>query len=208
MSVTTRIEDGTTYNLQHWITSDAQAQQVAAWFEDAWVRYFTDSGHHLYDNGCSRLNVQMEDGIGWSGIAYWGSPGNCRIGIDSPMVRGGGGQWTVYHEAQHYLQYSYDDGCYDYLRPNYPDDAEFVEGYADLGSDTVDATLDAQGYAGSTYSPSTSMYDKSYGNIFLKYFIEQLGTAGLPLTRGTTSMPCTTTMRHAIQPTTCTCSIP
>ncbi len=180
MSVTTRIDDGTTYNLQHWITTDAQAQQVAAWFEDAWVRYFTDSGHHLYDNGCSRLNVQMEDGIGWSGIAYWGSPGNCRIGIDSPMVRGGGGQWTVYHEAQHYLQYSYDDGCYDYLRPNYPDDAEFVEGYADLGSDTVDATLDVQGYGGSTYSPSTSMYDKSYGNIFLKYFIEQLGTIGTP----------------------------
>ena len=44
MSVTTRIDDGTTYNLQHWITTDAQAQQVAAWFEDAWVRYFTDFG--------------------------------------------------------------------------------------------------------------------------------------------------------------------
>ncbi len=180
VSNTTRTVDGTTYTLQHWISTDAQAQQVAAWFEDAWVRYFTDSGHHLYDNGCSRLNVQMEDGIGWSGIAYWGSSGNCRIGIDSPMVRGGGGQWTVYHEAQHYLQYSYDDGCYDYLRPNYPDDAEFVEGYADLGADTVDPVLDVQGYAGSTYAPSTSMYDKSYGNIFLKYFIEQLGTVGSP----------------------------
>jgi len=177
----TRDEDGTTYNLEHWIDSDAQAQQVAAWFEDAWQRYFADSGHHLYDTGCSNtVNVRMEDGIGWAGIAYWGSSGNCWIGIDSPMVRGGGGQFVVYHEAQHYLQYSYDAGCYDYLRPNYPDDAEFVEGYADLGADSVNATADAQGYAGITYGSTTSMYDKSYGNIFLKYFIEQLGTIATP----------------------------
>jgi hypothetical protein len=180
VSATTRIEDGTTYNLQHWITSDAQAQQVAAWFEEAWLRFFADSGHHLYDNGCSRLNVRMEDGIGWSGIAYWGSPGNCWIGIDSPNVRNGGGQWTVYHEAQHYLQYSYDDGCYGYLQPNYPADSEFIEGYADLGADSVNNTLDASGYSGAGYDPSTSMYDKSYGNIFNKYFVEQLGTIGTP----------------------------
>ncbi|HRW49911.1 MAG TPA: hypothetical protein P5333_20485, partial [Caldilinea sp.] len=176
-----RTEDGVDYTLEHWISSDAQAQQVAAWFEDAWQRYFADSGHHLYDNGCGNtINVQMEDGIGWSGIAYWGSSGNCRIGIDSPMVRGGGGQWTVYHEAQHYLQYSFDNGCYGYLKPNYPDDAEFVEGYADLGADSVDVALDAMGYGGITYDPSTSMYEKSYGNIFNKYFIEQLGTIGTP----------------------------
>jgi len=176
-----RTEDGVDYTLEHWINSDAEAQQVAEWFEEAWQRYFADSGHHLYDTGCgNRVNVQMEDGIGWSGIAYWGNPGDCWIGIDSPMVRNGGGQWTVYHEAQHYLQYSYDAGCYGYLRPNYPEDSEFVEGYADLGADSVDATLDAMGYGGSTYNPATSMYDKSYGNIFNKYFIEQLGTIGAP----------------------------
>ncbi|HHY55102.1 MAG TPA: hypothetical protein GYA08_06665 [Chloroflexi bacterium] len=176
-----RTVDGVTYTLQHWINSDAEAEQVAEWFEEAWQRYFADSGHHLYDNGCgNRVNVQMEDGIGWSGIAYWGSPGNCWIGIDSPMVRNGGGQWTVYHEAQHYLQYSYDSGCYGFLQPNYPDDSEFVEGYADLGADSVDAALDAMGYGGITYDPSSSMYDKSYGNIFNKYFIEQLGTIGTP----------------------------
>ncbi len=173
------IEDGVTYTLRHWIDTDAQAQQVAAWFEDAWVRFFTDSGHHLYDNGCGNtLNVRMEDGIGWSGIAYWGNPGNCWIGIDSPDIRAGGGQWTVYHEAQHYLQYSYDAGCYGYLKPNYPADAEFVEGYADLGADSVNAALDVLGYQGSTYNPEASMYEKSYGNIFNKYFMEQLGTIG------------------------------
>jgi hypothetical protein len=104
-----RTQDGVDYTLEHWINNDAEAEQVAEWFEEAWQRYFADGGHHLYDTGCGNMvNVQMEDGIGWSGIAYWGNPGDCWIGIDSPMVRGGGGQWTVYHEAQHYLQYSYD----------------------------------------------------------------------------------------------------
>jgi hypothetical protein len=174
-------EDSVDYSLEHWITTDAQAQQVAAWFEDAWQRFFTDSGHHLYDTGCAdTLNVRMEDGIGWSGIAYWGSSGNCWIGIDSPDVRAGGGQFTVYHEAQHYLQYSYDDGCYGFLKPNYPSDSEFVEGYADLGADSVTTTVDAMAYGGITYDPTTSMYDKSYGNIFNKYFIEQLGSYATP----------------------------
>lgn len=177
----TRTVDGNTVTLEHWITQDSQAQQVAAWFEEAWLRFFADSGHHLYDTGCGNLvNVRLEDGVGWSGIAYWGSPGNCWIGIDAPMVRNGGGQWVVYHEAQHYLQYSYDNGCYGFLQPNYPDDSEFVEGYADLGADSVDAAVDAMGYSGITYNPSTSMYDKDYGNIFNKYFIEQLGTIGTP----------------------------
>jgi len=177
----TRMVDGNPVVLSHWIDTDAQAVQVADWFEDAWRRYHADSGHHLYTSGCSnRLNVQMEDGIGWSGIAYWASSGNCNIGIDSPMVRGGGGQWTVYHEAQHYLQYSYDDGCYGSWQPNYPDNSEFVEGYADLGADSVNAALDAIGYNGNGYNASTSMYDKSYGNRFNKYFIEQLGTTGTP----------------------------
>lgn len=175
-----RTVDGVTYTLSHWINADSEAEQVAEWFEEAWQRYFADSGHHLYDTGCGNMvNVQMEDGVGWAGIAYWGSPGSCWIGIDSPTVRGGGGQWTVYHEAQHYLQYSYDSGCYGFLQPNYPDDSEFVEGYADLGADSVDAALDATGYGGITYDPSTSMYEKSYGNIFNKYFIEQLGTIGV-----------------------------
>lgn len=173
--------------LNHHINGESEAQQVAEWFEDAWKRYYADSdsagvAHHLYDNGCGdNVNVRMEDGVGWSGIAYWGSPGDCKIGIDSPMVRGGGGQWTVYHEAQHYLQYSYNDGCYlGSIQPGYSGNSEFVEGYADLGADSVDNALDASGYSGSGYANLTSMYDKSYGNRFNKYFVEQLGTIGTP----------------------------
>lgn len=177
----TRTQDGTLYNLEHWITNDAQAVQVAQWGRQAWERYYAIFNHHPYDSGCSnRINIRMEDGIGWAGIAYWASPGSCWIGIDSPMVRGGGGQWVVYHEFQHYLQYSFNSGCYGFLKPNYDADAEFVEGYADLAADAVDPAIDAVGYGGITYDPSTSMYAKGYGNIFAKYFIEQLGSLYLP----------------------------
>ncbi len=177
----TRIVDGNPKVLEHWINTDAEAVQVGAWFEEAWKRYYTDSSHHLYDTGCgNNVNVRMEDGVGWSGIAYWASSGNCSIGIDSPTVRNGGGQRTVYHEAQHYLQYSYDSGCYGFLKPNYSDDAEFVEGYADLGSDSVNAAIDAGFNDGNTYDPLVSMYDKGYRNRFNKYFIEQLGSYATP----------------------------
>jgi hypothetical protein len=179
----TRMVDGSPVVLSHWINTDAQAQQVAAWGRQAWERYYLVFGRHPYNTGCSdRINVQMEDGIGWSGIAYWASSGNCNIGIDSPDVRAGGGQWTVYHEFQHYLQYAFDAGCYAFLMANYDGgsaagDAEFVEGYADLGADSVDTTIDAMGYGNVMpgNDPNVSMYDKSYGNVFNKYFMEQVG---------------------------------
>ena len=180
-----RTEDGTTYNLTHYINSDAEAEQVAEWAEEAWQRFYNDStaageSHEPYINGCSdNLNIQMEDGIGWGGIAYWASSGNCNIGIDAPTVRSGGGQRTVYHEIQHYMQYDYDDGCYGSWKPNYPDNSEFVEGYADFGSNSVDAGIDA-GYQVGSYNPNQSIYDEGYSNLFLHYMAERLGTIGTP----------------------------
>lgn len=183
-TMATRVDGGTTLTLSHWVADDNQPVQVAQAVETAWRRYFTDSGgHEPYINGCSRLNIQLEDGVGWAGIAYWGSSGNCNIGIDAPMIENGvdaGDRAVIAHEVQHYLQYSYDDGCYGYLRPNYPGDSEFVEGYADLGMDSVSAEIDALGYSGNGYDASVSMYNGSYGNRFNKYFIEQLGTVGVP----------------------------
>jgi hypothetical protein len=175
--------DGVTKVMSHWVADDNQPFQVAQAVETAWRRVFLDSGHEPYINGCSRLNIQLEDGDGWGGIAYWASPGNCNIGIDAPMVNNGvtaDDRATVAHEIQHYTQYSYDAGCYGYLRPNYPGDSEFVEGYADLGMDSTSAEIDALGYSGNGYNPTSSMYAKSYGNRFNKYFIEQLGTIGVP----------------------------
>jgi hypothetical protein len=176
----TRIVDGNPVVLEHWITADAQAQDVADWAEEAWQRYFADSGHEPFHDGCSNnLNIQLEDGVGWAGIAYWAYSGTCNIGIDSPTIRNGGGQRTVYHEVQHYQQYSYNAGCYASWKPNYPNNAEFVEGYADLGSNSVDATIDANYQVGS-YNPHQSMYDEGYSNLFTHYWTQQLGTLGTP----------------------------
>ncbi len=178
----TRMVDGNPVVLSHWINTDAQAQQVGDWAREAWEKYFLVFGRDPYNNGCTsggrkNINIQMEDGVGWAGIAYWASSGTCNIGIDFPMVRGGGGQWVVYHEVAHYQQYSFDAGCYSHFKPNYPDNAEFVEGYADLGADAVDAALDATGYSNAVqgYNPDKSMFDHGYGNVFNKYYIEQVG---------------------------------
>lgn len=181
----TRTTDGITYNLTHYINNNAEAQQVAQWTEEAWQRFYSDStaageSHEPYINGCSsNLNIQLEDGVGWAGIAYWASSGNCNIGIDAPTIRSGGGQRTVYHEVQHYTQYDYDAGCYSSWKPNYPSNSEFVEGYADFGSNSVDAGIDA-GYQVTSYNPNQSIYDEGYSNLFLHYMAERLGTLGAP----------------------------
>jgi hypothetical protein len=187
-STVQRTVDGTTYNLTHWVNNDTEPQDVAQWAQEAWESYWDIFGHHPYDNGCgNRINVQLEDGVGWAGIAYWADPGSCWIGIDSPTVRAGNAQNVVYHEFQHYLQYSYDAGCYGFLRPNYlsgsaAGDAEFVEGYADLAMDAVDATVDNSLYSNfvNSYNPLGSFYDKNYWDVFNKYFSEQLGTQWNP----------------------------
>jgi len=184
VSTVQRTVDGTTYNLTHWVNNDTEPQEVAQWGREAWERYWEIYGHHPYDNGCGdRINVQLEDGVGWAGIAYWAGPGSCRIGIDSPTVRAGNSQTVVYHEFQHYLQYSYNDGCYGFLRPNYLNgsaagDAEFVEGYADLAMDAITSAVDNSLYDNfvNAYNPLGSFYDKSYWDVFNKYFIEQLGS--------------------------------
>ncbi len=179
----TRTVESKQYTLEHWISTTAQAESVAAWGREAWEQYHAIFGRHPYNNGCSdNINVRMEDGIGWGGIAYWASPGSCWIGIDSPKVRNGGGQWTVYHEFQHYLQYAYDAGCYASWKPHYPDNAEYVEGYADVSSDAVDAWVDSWGYrnAVQNYNPVFSMFDKGYGNVYSKYYLEQIGTSWTP----------------------------
>jgi hypothetical protein len=178
-----RNDKGTIYNLTHYINSDAEAQDVAQWGREAWELYYEVFGHHPYNNGCGdRINVQLEDGVGWGGIAYWASSGHCSIGIDAPMIRLGNGQDVVYHEFQHYLQYSYDSGCYGFLKPNYDSgsaagDAEFVEGYADLAMDTVDPAVDLVLFSNIVrdYNPAQSFYDKGYWDVFNKYFSEQLG---------------------------------
>jgi hypothetical protein len=173
----TRTVDGVTYVVEHWITTDAQAQNVATWGREAWEEFFGIFGRHPWN--CSlHINVRLEDGIGWSGIARWTS-GDCNIGIDAPMIRGNDPDdaQVVYHEFQHFMQRAYDDGCSAATRPGYPGNAEWVEGYADLGSDAVTAAVDSWMYGNvvASYNPLTSFYDKSYYDACNKYLMEQLG---------------------------------
>ncbi|MDX1664937.1 MAG: hypothetical protein R3272_14195, partial [Candidatus Promineifilaceae bacterium] len=182
VSTATRdLDDGSTINLTHYVNSDAEAQQVADWAQEAWEIFYDIFSHHPYTTGCSNnLNIQLEDLASGAGVAYWASSGNCTIGINSPTVRAGNAQRTTYHEVQHYLQYSYDDGCYADLQSNYDDNAEFVEGYADLSEDSVNAAVDAVAHGGSVsgYDPTNSLYDEGYMNVWTKYFVEHAGSRG------------------------------
>jgi hypothetical protein len=173
----------------HWVNNDAQAQSVATWGREAWESFHGTFGRHPYDTGCgNNINVRLEDGpCGAAGCAYWASPGSCWIGIDAPIVRGGGGQLVTYHEFQHYLQYAYNAGCYADFRANYDSgsaagNAEYFEGYADVASDSVDATADNWYYGGvvAAYNPLTSFFDKSYFDAYNKYYLEQLGSLWAP----------------------------
>lgn len=175
--------DGATLTLEHWIDSDAQAEDVADFAELAWQSYFADSGGvEPFIDGCANnLNIQLEDGVGWAGVAYWASSGNCNIGIDAPMIRNGVGNGdgaVITHEVQHYIQFAYNDGCYGSWSPNYPDNSEFIEGYADLAPNGINAALDSTTFNPVGYNPGTSFYDKGYNNVFVLYLVEQLGSLG------------------------------
>ena len=125
----------------------------------------------------------MRDGKGWSGIAYWGSSGNCNIGIDGPMVLDGvgtGDDGVIFHEVQHYTQYSYNDGCYADFKPLYSDGNAWIEGWANLaGKNATNAANDAD-YSVSSYDSLNSYYDLDYTDLHAQYLIEQYGGNGAP----------------------------
>ena len=187
--------DVTTYTVDdvdyvHGIAGESQASDVADAVEESWQAVFVHSAiggntaHEPYIDGCSSvLNIQMRDGKGWAGIAYWGSPGNCNIGIDAPMVLDGvgtGDDGVVFHEVQHYTQYSYNDGCYADFQPLYSAGNAWIEGWANLaGKNATNAANDAD-YNVSSYSSDTSYYDLSYTDLHAQYLIEQYGGNGAP----------------------------
>ncbi|MFW6070003.1 MAG: vWA domain-containing protein [bacterium] len=178
VTATREMDDDTTLTMRHWINNDSEAQDVADWAQESWEVYYEIFDRHPYTNGCGgNIDIRLEDLASGAGVAYWASSGSCRIGIDSPVVRAGNAQRTTYHEVQHYLQYAYDDGCYDDIRSNYDDNAEFVEGYADLSEDSVNTTVDANATGGTVagYDPTQSLYDEGYMNVFTKYFVEHAG---------------------------------
>jgi hypothetical protein len=189
------ITDTTTFtvddvNYVHGIAGESQAADVADAVEESWQAVFAHSAigghtaHEPYIDGCSSvLNIQMRDGKGWSGIAYWGSPGSCNIGIDAPMVLNGvgtGDDGVIFHEVQHYTQYSYDDGCYADFKPLYSSGNAWIEGWANwAGKNATNAAGDAN-YSVSSYNSNNSYYDLSYTNLHAGYLIQQYGGNGAP----------------------------
>lgn len=187
ISTVYRIVGTEKYTLTHGITSDQQAINVATWGSEAWQRYHEIFGRHPYEIGCSdNINISIEDGDTWAGLAPWPSPGKCWIKIDAPGVILGHAHRHVYHEFQHFIQYAYNEGCATDFYNNYhkgapKGNAEFFEGYADVASDGVDPNLDLLlFYYVGQYNPEQSFYDKSYQNVFSKYFVEQLGSQWTP----------------------------
>ncbi len=174
----------------HGIAGESQAADVADAVQESWETVFAHSAiggntaHEPYIDGCSSvLNIQMRDGKGWSGIAYWGSSGNCNIGIDAPMVLNGvgtGDDGVIFHEVQHYTQYSYNDGCYADFQPLYSGGNAWIEGWANLaGKNATNAATDAS-YSVASYNSSTSYYDLDYTDLHAQYLIEQYGGNGAP----------------------------
>ncbi len=180
--------DSKTYN--HGVTGESQASDVADAVAESWQAVFIHSAiggntaHEPYIDGCSSvLNIQLRDGQGWSGIAYWGSSGNCNIGIDSPMISNGvgtGDDGVVFHEVQHYTQYSYNDGCYADFQPLYADGNSWIEGWSNwAGTNATNAATDAS-YSVSSYDSSNSYYDLDYTDLHAGYLIQQYGGNGAP----------------------------
>jgi hypothetical protein len=180
--------DGETY--VHGVTGASQAEDVADAVQEAWNTVFAHSAigghtaHEPYINGCSSvLTIQLRDGKGWSGIAYWGTSGNCNIGIDAPMISDGvgtGDDGVIFHEVQHYTQYSYDDGCYADFKPLYGSVNSWIEGWANLaGKNATNAAVDAS-FSNSSYDSSVSYYSLSYVDLHAQYLIEQYGGNGAP----------------------------
>ena len=180
--------DGVDY--VHGIAGESQAEDVADAVQESWETVFVHSAlgghtaHEPYIDGCSSvLNIQMRDGKGWSGIAYWASSGTCNIGIDGPMVLNGvgtGDDGVIFHEVQHYTQFSYDDGCYADFKPLYSSGNAWIEGWANLaGKNATNAATDAD-YSVSSYDSNNSYYDLDYTDLHAQYLIEQYGSHGAP----------------------------
>jgi hypothetical protein len=174
----------------HGIAGESQAEDVADAVQESWEAVFVHSAlggntpHEPYIDGCSSvLNIQMRDGKGWSGIAYWASSGTCNIGIDAPMVLNGvgvGDDGVIFHEVQHYTQFAYDDGCYADFKPLYSSGNAWIEGWANLaGKNATNAAGDAD-YSVSSYNSENSYYGLSYTNLHAQYLLEQYGGNGAP----------------------------
>ena len=154
-----------------WIITHTQATPIVGWMRDAYLAYFEQTGR-TYGGGtsCDRhIRAKVMKGDGWSGIAWW--PNSCSIGLDAPMIRGGGGRGTTMHEMRHkVVQFAYPN-CLDDWDGDYPGTTiHIVEGDADYGPSTVGDF----GYVNSFYDPGKRLQDHGYNNMFIPYYSEHV----------------------------------
>ena len=170
-----KIVNGEWVTLTHWLDDDAQAQQTAAWGRQAWEQYYEIFGRHPYHGSCDNINIEVQDGI--RGYAEVPAPGYCWIHIGATPARNGGEPAVIYHEFAHALQDGYPN-CLVAQMAGYPGNAEYIEGYACVDADAVDAAVDSWyfGSAVAAYSPTTSFFDHGGDNVGNKYYLEQVGS--------------------------------
>jgi hypothetical protein len=172
--VATRVLTNGIAYLEHWIDSDAQAQQAAAWGRQAWEQYYEIFNRHPYHGSCDNINLQIEDGI--RGYAEVPQPGYCWIHIGAEGARNGGDPAAIFHEFGHAIQDGYSN-CLVALMAGYPGNAEYTEGYACVCADAVSPEVDNWYYenAVAVYSPTVSFFDHGGDNVGNKYYLEQVG---------------------------------
>lgn len=169
----TRIVNDEEVTMRHWLDSDAQAQQYAAWGRQAWEQYYEIFGLNPYE-GENIIFIQMEDGTRGHANAPVAGP---TIHMGTSRARNGGDPLGVFHEFGHAVQDSYPN-CF--LRPGiYPANAEYTEGYACVSADAVDPVHDANYFGNfvATYDPSISFFDHAGDNVANKYYLEQVGVS-------------------------------
>ena len=159
-----------------WINNHAEAAPIAGWMQDAFEAYYAQTGLTYGESICGRhIRAKILKGDGWSGIAYW--PNSCYIGLHAPMIRGGGGRSTTMHEIRHKIvQFAYPN-CLSDWKGDYPGNTTYlVEGDADYGPSTVGDF----GYMNSGYSPSKSLQEHGYNNLFAPYYTEHVDLSAGP----------------------------
>ncbi|MBN1247263.1 MAG: VWA domain-containing protein [Anaerolineae bacterium] len=153
-----------------WINSHAEATPIVGWMQDAFEAYYEQTGRTYGSSVCSRhIRAKVMKGDGWAGIAWW--PNSCYIGLDAPMIRGGGGRGTTMHEMRHkVVQFAYPN-CLDDWDGDYPGKTiHIVEGDADYGPSTVGDF----GYLNTGYDTEKSLDEHGYNNLFIPYYSEHV----------------------------------
>ena len=170
----------------HGLDDPAQAEYGGELAREAWETYyriFHRSPRNTGPNCEGNIDVWVFDTSPWPSSAPWPArEQDCRIVILVNELRNDP-RYAFQHEFFHYLQFAYDDGCYEHMANTYSGNiwhgtAGFTEGYADLAVDIVTQGMDDLGFPGfvKEHRHWRSIYHEGYWNLFTKYLAEQLGS--------------------------------